>query len=103
MECVPVRAEEATLLGAVPDEERRPRPRLLRPGTADREQRHAHRRVVVGAVPDRVAVDRIAHAVVILMAAERHVLASPRWISARYLRDDVHRRIREALHEELSR
>ena len=73
---VPARAEESALLRAMPDEERRATAGLSRERAADREQRDAHRRVVVGAVVDGVATHRRAHAVVILMRAEKDVLVA---------------------------
>ena len=75
---VPSRPEQSALLGAVPDEQHRTRRRMLDERARRGEQRHAHRRVVVGAVPDRVAVHRIARAVVILVPAEQDVFVRQR-------------------------
>ena len=92
MRDVIARAEQAALLRAMEDEERRALARLLHPRARDREQRDARRRVVVGAVPDGVAGHRVAHAVVILVRAEEDVLVAQLRIRAAHHADDVHRR-----------
>ena len=91
------RPDEAPFLRAVPHEERRPLARLLRPGARDGEQRHASGRVVVRAVPDRVAGHGPSDAVVVLMAREEHELVLERGVGTRYNSHDVHRGIHEAL------
>src|SRR5690606_11182876 len=96
----PARAHEAALLGAVPDEQYGAAAGLLGERAADREQRDGRRRVVVRAVPDRVAVYRVAHAIVVLVRAEQHVLAGEVRIAAGHHGGDVDARILERLRED---
>ena len=94
---IPPRSHQPALFGSVPDEQRRSASRLRRHRPADGQQRDGGRRVVVGAVPDGVAVHGIALAVVILVRAEQHVLAGEPRVTSGHLGDDVDRRIGEAL------
>src|SRR5689334_22394425 len=103
MQRVPVGSEEPTLFRSVPHEERRARRWSLLECARDRQERHAHRRVVVRTIPDGIAGDRITYAVVILVAAEQHVLVSSSWIRTADAANDVHRRIAERLDDERRR
>src|SRR5437764_13696657 len=70
MQRVPVRAEQSSLLCPVPYEKSGARRRLFRPRSSNRQERDAHGGIVIRTIPDRITVDWIADAVVVLMAAE---------------------------------
>ena len=88
---VPARPQQATLLGAVPDEQRRAPGGVLHESASDGEHGHARRGVVVGAVPDGVAIHGVANAVVVLVATVEDHFIPQLGVGAAHTADDVHR------------
>ena len=91
------RADQPTLLRAVVDEQHGAFAGLPDERTRGREVRRRHRGVVVRPRVNRVALERHANAVRILVRAEHHVLVAKFGVGTANDADDVHRRRREPL------